>query len=77
MAVYKYSIALSLEFPIIRIVCPHCHASLATVELEHATLGGRACLVCPECSSVLLSETLESESHSLEEHYPDVTFTHA
>ena len=61
----------------IRIVCPHCHASLATSELEHATLGRFACLLCPDCSSVLLSESPAPESHGLEEHYPDVTFDHA
>lgn len=61
----------------IRIVCPHCHASLSTVELECATLGGCDCLLCPECSSVLLSETPEPESHGLKEHYPDVVFDHA
>lgn len=63
----------------IRIVCPHCHATLAATELEHATLGGRACLLCPECSSVLVSESHahEPETHGLEEHYADAAFDHA
>lgn len=61
----------------IRIVCPHCHASLASTDLEHATLGGCACLLCPECSSVLVSESHDPETHSLQEHYPDVAFDHA
>lgn len=51
----------------IRIVCPHCHASLATGELERATLGGCACLLCPECASVLVSEFHESGTHGLAE----------
>jgi len=40
----------------IRIVCPHCHASLSSAELEQVTLNGFLCLVCPECSTVLVSQ---------------------
>lgn len=58
----------------IRIVCPHCHASLVTAELEQATLDGHACLLCPECASVLVSESHEPETHGLAEHFPDVAF---
>lgn len=58
----------------IRILCPHCHASLATADLEPATFGGCACLLCPECSSVLISESPDPKTHGLAEHYPDVAF---
>lgn len=52
----------------IRIVCPHCHASLAASDLEQATLGSHLCLLCPECASVLVSEPLnEGEAQALEE----------
>lgn len=60
----------------IRIVCPHCHAPLSSQELEQATVGGYLTLICPECSSVLLSER-ESEFHTLAEHFPDEMLTHA
>lgn len=40
----------------IRIVCPFCHASLSTQELETAILEGHACLVCPECESILVTD---------------------
>jgi len=61
-----------------RIVCPHCHTSLSTDELEQATIAGQLNLVCPECSSVLLSEptTVELEYHSLEEHFADTYAAH-
>jgi Zn-finger nucleic acid-binding protein len=60
-----------------RIVCPHCHASLSTAELEQATIAGQLNLVCPECSSVLLSEpTAELEYHSLKEHFADAHASH-
>jgi uncharacterized protein YbaR (Trm112 family) len=45
----------------IRIVCPHCHGSLAFHELEQAEMSGRRCLLCPDCASVLVSESAESE----------------
>ena len=61
----------------IRIVCPHRHTALSTADLEHATLGGCICLLCPECACVLLSESHEPETHGLAEHYADVGFTHA
>lgn len=40
----------------IRIVCPFCHAPLSTQELETAILDGHACLVCPECENVLVTD---------------------
>ena len=43
----------------IRIVCPHCHAPLSTEELEQAIIGDHISLICPECSSVLVSEGRE------------------
>lgn len=43
----------------IRIVCPHCHAPLSTGELEQAIIAGQLSLICPECSSVLVSEGRE------------------
>lgn len=58
----------------IRIVCHHCHASLAATDLEHATFGGWSCVLCPECSCVLVSEFSKPETHGLEEHYPDIPF---
>lgn len=61
----------------IRIVCPHCHASLSSLELEHATLDDCSCLLCPECSSVLVSDSPEPESHGIAEHYPDEYLAHA
>jgi len=62
----------------IRIVCPHCHAPLATAELEQATIDGHLSLLCPECASVLVSESAtDGDSHSLAEHYPEASFAHA
>ena len=62
----------------IRIVCPHCHAPLATAELEQANINGHLSLLCPECSVVLVSEvTEEGESHSLAEHFPEEAMAHA
>lgn len=56
----------------IRIVCPHCHAPLSTAELEQVSIDGHLSLVCPECSSVLVSEPVElAEAHSLEEHFAE------
>jgi hypothetical protein len=46
----------------IRIVCPFCHIPLATDQLEMATCGGQACLVCPECENILLTETAHREA---------------
>lgn len=40
----------------IRLVCPYCHAPLSGDELEMATLEDHACLVCPECSGVLVTD---------------------
>lgn len=61
----------------IRILCQHCHASLAIHELEQAEMDGRHCLLCPDCASVLVSESAEAESHTLEEHFADVPYAHA
>jgi len=60
----------------IRIVCPHCHASLASTELEQATVAGHLSLICPECASVLATEH-ERDYHTLAEHFPDETPAHA
>jgi hypothetical protein len=43
----------------IRIVCPHCHAPLSSAELEQIIIDAHRCLVCPECATVLVSETHE------------------
>lgn len=62
----------------IRIVCPHCHAPLSTAELEQATIAGLLSLICPECSSVLLSEPgVGDEYHGLDEHFADQPVAHA
>lgn len=62
----------------IRIVCPHCHSSLAASELEQATLAGHLCLLCPECASVLISEPLsDEESLVLEEAMTEHLLPHA
>jgi uncharacterized protein YbaR (Trm112 family) len=56
----------------IRIVCPHCHAPLSANDLEQATIAGHLSLICPDCSSVLVSEPEEAiQSHSLEEHFAE------
>jgi len=55
----------------IRIVCPHCHAPLASHELEQATIDGCLSLICPECASVLVSDS-ERDYHTLAEHYPEL-----
>jgi len=62
----------------IRIVCPHCHTSLSTTELEQVTIDGRRSLVCPECSSVLVSEPpVEPEHHTLEEPFAEAQAAYA
>lgn len=62
----------------IRIVCPSCHSPLSSAELEQATIDGDLSLVCPECSSVLLSEPdVVEEYHGLEEHFADHSVAHA
>lgn len=62
----------------IRIVCPHCHAPLSTTELEQATIAGHQSLICPECSSVLVSESVPvGEYHTLEEHFAELPVSHA
>jgi len=56
----------------IRIVCPHCHVPLSAADLEQATIAGRLSLICPDCSSVLLSEPVDSrEFHTVEEHFAE------
>lgn len=60
----------------IRIVCPHCHIPLSTMELEQATLSGQLSLICPECAAVLVS-ACEPEYHTLAAHFPEETFAHA
>lgn len=44
-----------------RIVCPFCHAPLGADELETASVDGHACLVCPECSGILVTETAPAD----------------
>lgn len=62
----------------IRIICPSCHSSLSSAELEQATIDGHMSLVCPECSSVLVSEPAAAEDyHTLEEHFAEPPFAHA
>ena len=62
----------------IRIVCPHCHAPLSSADLEQATIAGHLSLICPECSSVLLSEPdVADEYHGLEEHFAGQPALHA
>lgn len=43
----------------IHIVCPYCHTPLSTPELETAILEGHACLVCPECEHILVTDVDE------------------
>ena len=50
----------------IRIVCPFCHAPLSTLELETATVNGHACLVCPECENILITDA--DDDHNLVPH---------
>lgn len=45
-----------------RIVCPFCHAPLATQELETASIGKHACLVCPECENVLVTDEVAANA---------------
>lgn len=62
----------------IRIVCPHCHVPLSSADLEQATIAGHLSLICPDCSSVLLSEAVDTrEFHTLEEHFFEQPFAHA
>lgn len=57
----------------IRIVCPHCHAPLSSAELEQVTLNGHPCLVCPECSTVLVSQP----QADVDAHQPAEAVAHA
>ena len=45
----------------IRLVCPYCHAPLGADELETASVDGHACLVCPECSGILVTESAPTD----------------
>jgi len=45
----------------IRLVCPYCHAPLGADELETASVDGHACLVCPECSGILVTEAAPAD----------------
>ena len=51
-----YIITVLKEPVMIRIVCPFCHAPLGANELEMATFDGHACLVCPVCDNLLVTE---------------------
>lgn len=60
----------------IRIVCPHCHAPLSAAELEHATVDGALSLICPECATILVSDS-KRPYHTLAEHFPEAMRPHA
>ncbi len=45
----------------IRLVCPYCHSPLGADELETASVDGHACLVCPECSGILVTEAAPAD----------------
>lgn len=75
---YKNPVTVTRSAPVIRIICPHCHAPLSSTELEQATIDDQLLLLCPECNSVLVSETRhEADYHTLQEHYADGPLTHA
>lgn len=44
-----------------RIVCPHCHAPLATTELEQVLIDARPGLLCPECAGLVVLESVSRE----------------
>lgn len=52
----------------IRLVCPYCHASLGADELETASVDGHTCLVCPECSGILVTEAAPADDPSPAHH---------
>ena len=60
----------------IRILCPHCHASLSAHELEQADINDQRCLLCPDCAAVLVSEAVEAECHATQEHCPEMANAH-
>ncbi len=69
---YKITVHVLKEETMIRIVCPHCHTPLSTNDLEQVMIAGHRSLICPDCSSVLVSESDEStEYHTLEEHFAE------
>jgi uncharacterized protein YbaR (Trm112 family) len=51
-----YKLTVLKEHFMIRIVCPICHAPLGANELEMAAFDGHACLVCPVCDNLLVTE---------------------
>jgi uncharacterized protein YbaR (Trm112 family) len=55
----------------IRIVCPFCHAPLGANELEMAAFDGHACLVCPVCDTLLVTENTSANA-SLPSQHEDV-----
>ena len=61
-----YIITVFKERIMIRILCPFCHTSLGANELEAAHYAGHECWLCPECSSVLVSEAVSGAERSLE-----------
>jgi hypothetical protein len=56
---WLYKNTVMLQLPTSRIVCPSCHIPLAVADLEEASLDGCRCLICPECSVVLVSQAEE------------------
>jgi len=56
----------------IRIVCPYCHAPLGVNELEMASIDDHACLVCPECDHLLVTEEHAGEQSLTVQHQAHV-----
>jgi hypothetical protein len=52
----------------IRIVCPFCHAPLGANELEMAAFDGHACLVCPVCDTLLVTENTFAKASRPSQH---------
>lgn len=51
-----------------RIVCPFCHAPLGASELEVAAFDGHACLVCPACDTLLVTQDTSANTTLLSQH---------
>ena len=66
-----YKITVFKEPFMIRIVCPFCHAPLGANELEMAAFDGHACLVCPVCDNLLVTENTSANA-SLPYQHEDV-----
>jgi hypothetical protein len=49
----------------IRIVCPFCHVPLSLHELIPVEMGTRSSLLCPECTSLLVTESHAEEHVSM------------